>query len=110
MQESGMANAQEMMELDNAFHQMLFRIAQKENIYHMLSSITIHFDRVRSLALGVVKDSRIVEDHRAICEAVAARDAQRARAIVTEHLGRVKVDESAIRSAYPQYIKEQARD
>lgn len=110
MQDPGIGNVQEMMELDNAFHQMLFRIAQKENIYHMLSGMTIHFDRVRSLALDVVKDSKIVEDHRAICEAVAAHDAQRARAIVTEHLERVKVDESAIRSAYPQYIKEQARD
>ena len=108
-QEPGMEKAQSMMELDDAFHQMLFRIARKENTYSMLCGMTIHFDRVRSLALGVVRDSKIIADHQAICEAVAARDAQRARKIMTEHLGRVKVDEATIRRAYPQYIKEQAK-
>ena len=109
VQEPDMEKTQSMMELDDAFHQMLFRIAQKENTYSMLCSMTIHFDRVRSLSLGVVKDSKIIADHQAICEAVAARDAQRAKEIMTEHLGRVKVDEATIRRAYPQYIKEQAK-
>lgn len=109
VQEPDMEKTQSMMELDDAFHQMLFRIAQKENTYSMLCSMTIHFDRVRSLSLGVVKDSKIIADHQAICEAVAARDAQRAKKIMTEHLGRVKVDEATIRQAYPQYIKEQAK-
>ena len=109
VQEPDMGQAQSMMELDDAFHQMLFRIAQKENTYNMLRSMTIHFDRVRSMALSVVKDSRIIADHQAICEAIAARDAQKAREIVIEHLRRVKVDEESIRRAYPQYIKEQVK-
>ncbi len=109
VQEPDMGQAQSMLELDDAFHQMLFRIAQKENTYSMLCSMTIHFDRVRNLALGVVKDSKIIADHQAICEAVAARDAQKAKEIMTEHLGRVKVDEEAICSAYPQYMKEQTK-
>lgn len=110
LQEPGMGGSQGMLELDDAFHQTLFRIAQKENTYAMLCSMTIHFDRVRSLALDVVRDSRIIADHQAICEAISVRDAQKAKAIMTEHLGRVKVDEAAIRSAYPQYIKEQAKE
>ena len=109
VQEPDMGQAQSMMELDDAFHQMLFRIAQKENTYNMLRSMTIHFDRVRSMALSVVKDSRIIADHQAICEAIAARDVQKAREIVIEHLRRVKVDEESIRRAYPQYIKEQVK-
>ena len=88
---------------------MLFRIAQKENTYNMLCGMTIHFDRVRNLALNVVKDSKIIEDHHLICEAVAVRDAQKAKEIMTQHLGRVRVDEEAIRSVYPQYIKGQTK-
>ena len=107
-QEPGMSGSLNMMELDDAFDEMLFRIARKENIYAMLGSMTIHFDRVRNLALNVVKDSKIIADHQEICEAVAAGDAARAKAIMTEHLTRVKVDEEAIRAAYPQYIKAQA--
>ena len=108
-QEPGMGETLSMMELDDAFHQMLFRIAQKENTYNTLCSMTIHFDRVRNLALNVVKDSKIIEDHEAICEAIAAGDAERAKERMTRHLGRVKVDEGAIRSVYPQYIKGQSK-
>ena len=68
-QEPGIGDSLSLMELDDAFHQMLFRIAQMENIYHMLCGMTIHFDRVRNLALNVVKDIRIIEDHQQICEA-----------------------------------------
>lgn len=105
-QEPGMEESFSMMELDDAFHEMLFRIARKENTYSMLGSMTIHFDRVRSLALNVVKDSKIIADHQIICEAIAARDVERAKAVMTEHLTRVKVDEEAIRQAYPQYIRD----
>ena len=108
-QEPGMGDTLSLMELDDAFHQMLFRIAQKENTYNMLCGMTIHFDRVRNLALNVVKDTKIIEDHHLICEAVAARDAQKAKEIMTQHLGRVRVDEEAIRSVYPQYIKGQTK-
>lgn len=108
-QEPGMGETLSMMELDDAFHQMLFRIAQKENTYNMLCGMTIHFDRVRNLALNVVKDSKIIEDHHIICEALAVRDAQKAKEIMTQHLGRVRVDEEAIRSVYPQYIKGQTK-
>ena len=104
-QEPGMEESLSMMELDDAFHEMLYRIARKENIYAMLGSMTIHFDRVRSLALNVVKDSKIIADHKEICEAIACRDAERAKAAMAEHLTRVKVDENAIREAYPQYIR-----
>ena len=108
-QEPGLGDSLSLMELDDAFHQMLFRIAQKENTFNMLCGMTIHFDRVRNLALNVVKDIKIIEDHQQICEAVVVRDAERAKAIMAQHLGRVKVDEEAIRAAYPQYIKEQTK-
>ena len=108
-QEPGIGDSLNLMELDDAFHQMLFRIAQKENIFGMLGSMTIHFDRVRFLALGVVKDQKIIEDHNAVCEAIAVRDAEKAKEIMAKHLKRVNVDEESIRQAYPQYIKEPAR-
>ena len=108
-QEPGIGDSLSLMELDDAFHQMLFRIAQKENTYNMLCGMTIHFDRVRNLALNVVKDIKIIEDHQQICEAIAMRDARKAKEIMTTHLGRVRVDEEAIRSVYPQYIKAQTK-
>ena len=34
------------------------------------------------------------------------RDAARAKEIMMQHLGRVRVDEEAVCSVYPQYIKQ----
>lgn len=104
-QEPEMSGSLDLMELDDAFHQMLFHIAQKENAYKMLGGMTIHFDRVRVLALDVVKDRKIIEDHQLICEAIAQRDVEKAKALMMTHLTRVKLDEASIRAACPHYIK-----
>ncbi len=109
-QEPDMVDSLNLTELDDAFHEMLFRIAHKENIFSMLSSMTIHFDRVRFLAINVVKDQKIIDDHQALCDAIAAKDVQKARTVMMKHLTRVKVDEESIRSVYPQYIKGAARN
>ena len=105
-QEPEMSGSLSMMELDDAFHQILFRIAQKENTFRMLGGMTIHFDRVRTLALNVVKDTKIINDHQLICDAIANRDVEGARELMIKHLSRVKLDEKSIRAACPQYIKD----
>ena len=71
----------------------------------MLEGMTIHFDRVRALALTVVKDQKVIDDHRQICDAIERRDVAAAQEIMTKHLTRVKVDEASIRQACPEYIK-----
>lgn len=105
-QEPDMGGSLSMMELDDAFHQILFRIAQKENTYRMLGGMTIHFDRVRSLALNVVKDTKIINDHQQLCDAISMRDVTKAKELMAKHLTRVKLDEVSIREACPQFIKE----
>lgn len=92
------------MELDNQFHEMLFAIAQKSQVYAMIQHISIHFDRVRSMALSSVKDLKIVEDHAQIVETLMARDAVKAKAVMEKHLNRYKFDEEAIRETYPEYF------
>ena len=105
-QEPEMSGSLNLLELDDAFHQLLFRIAQKENTFRMLGGMMIHFDRVRSLALNVVRDTKIISDHQQLCEAIAARDVEGARELMSKHLARVKLDERTIREACPQYIRD----
>ena len=97
-------NYGEIMELDNQFHELLFQIAQKSHVYAMIQHISIHFDRVRSIALNQVKDMKIVEDHEQIVQALLNRDAEQAKAVMQKHLDRYKFDEQAIRAAYPQFF------
>lgn len=95
----------ELMTLDNQFHGILFEIAKKTQIFALMQNITIHFDRVRSMALSTVKNTKIVQDHESIFLAIQERDSQRARELMELHLNRYKIDAADIRAAYPQYFK-----
>lgn len=94
-----------LMELDNEFHKTLFEIAQKPQVYALIQNISIHFDRVRSMALTSVKNLKIVQDHENITNAIAQHDAVQARRLTETHLSRYKIDAKAIREQYPAYFK-----
>ena len=94
-----------LLELDNEFHRMLFHITSKDQVYHLMDSITIHFDRIRSMSLSVVKDLKTISDHKDIVEAIAAKDGNTAKILMEKHLSRYKFDEEALRREYPGYFK-----
>lgn len=99
-------NMDQLMALDNDFHALLFAIARKPQVFAQINNISIHFDRVRNMALSSVKDLKIVNDHEAIALAVSKRDAEAARALMENHLTRYRVDAAAIRERFPNYIKQ----
>lgn len=95
-----------LMELDDDFHKLLFDIAQKSQSYLLMQNLTLHFDRVRNMALSAVKELKIVQDHQAIVEAIRQHDAERAGELMEIHLSRYKIDEEAIRRKYDaKYFK-----
>ena len=98
-------SSERLLEMDDEFHRLLFQIAGRMQAYEMMQSITVHFDRVRSLAVTAVKEHLWMSDHRNICEAVAAHDQETARQLMEKHLNRYKVDEKALREQYPQYFQ-----
>lgn len=91
--------------LDNEFHKLIYTAAKKETLHVMRSNIMLHFDRVRSLSMKAVKDTKIVSDHRQMLEAIKSRDTETARQLVDKHLDRYNIDEAEIRAQYPQYFK-----
>lgn len=95
----------ELMTLDNQFHGILFEIAKKTQIFALMQNISIHFDRVRSMALSTVKNTKIVQDHEDILQAIGRKDPKAARELMEIHLSRYKIDAADIRVAYPQYFK-----
>lgn len=94
-----------LLELDNQFHALLFRLANRMQCYHWMEGLTIHFDRVRAMSLNAVKDIKIVSDHQAITEAIKEKNAEFAGQLMERHLSRYKIDESAIRKKYPSYFR-----
>ncbi|WP_367565433.1 GntR family transcriptional regulator [Lacrimispora sp.] len=107
LQEFYMENrsSERLLELDNEFHQMLFHMTGKDQVYQLMDSITIHFDRIRSMSLEAVKELKLVSDHQAIVEAIVAQDSDKAKALMEKHLSRYKIDEKALRDKYPGYFK-----
>lgn len=94
-----------LMMLDNEFHSLLFTIARKAHVFSLMQKFSIHFDRVRSMALSTVKDSKIVEDHEKLVDTIARKDPAAARTLMERHLNRYKIDTAQMQSRYPQYFK-----
>lgn len=95
----------ELMELDNQFHGMLFEIAKKSRVFRQIQTLSIHFDRVRGLALSAEKDLKVVQDHQQLVDFLRAKDAAAARSLMAVHLNRYRIDTAEISRRYPQYFK-----
>jgi len=91
--------------LDNEFHRLIYSAAKKDIIHTMRANIMIHFDRVRSLSMMTVKDTKIVNDHRQMLEAIKNKDKEIAKQLVEKHMSRYHIDEAEIMKRYPQYFK-----
>jgi len=92
-------------DLDNGFHQKLFSIANKNQTYHLMESMMIHFDRVRMIRLHTNTEVReLLDDHRAILEAIRLKDKNWAVSLMTMHLSRYKVDEEIVRQISLDYF------
>lgn len=99
------AYTNELMALDNQFHGLLFEIAKKGRVFGLIQNISIHFDRVRAMALSSAKDLKVVQDHQELVEDIRRKDAKAARALMEVHLNRYRIDAASIREAYPQFFK-----
>ena len=95
-----------LMWLDNKFHETLFRIARKSQVHSLIQNISIHFDRVRSMSLTSVESQQAaVQDHEEITRQIRAGNADLARRQMETHLSRYKVDAVKLQAEFPQYFK-----
>ena len=102
-------DADKLLALDNEFHKLIYRICNKMQCYYMVSLMSMHFDRVRSLSLHSVKDLKIVSDHRAIFDAIKKKDPAAARAAFQKHMARFDLDWNIICREYKQYISDNSK-
>lgn len=100
-------NAGGFLELDHMFHRQLYKLTDKPLTRQTLEGCLWHFDRLRSLSFTAVSIGQFVEDHRAIFEAIRARDKRAARKLVLRHLTRYLDDEKVIRAKYPEYFNDE---
>lgn len=98
-------NVHGIVDADNAFHKLLYKIADKDRSYDALNNIFTQFDRVRYLSAENFNMDVVVSEHRALYEAMKNKENEKADAIITEHLSRYKEDMLALKERFPEYFK-----
>ena len=97
-------NPDKIMELDNAFHEMMYKITNKMQCYYMVKLMSIHNDRIRELHLHSFTPERVIQEHQEILDAVKQRDPEAAKKAIDKHLSRKYHQEDEIKKKFPQYF------
>ena len=92
------------VELDELFHTTLAEIAGRAGAWSYLQPIKMHMDRVRHLTAAEFPVDRLVGQHGAIVEAIAAHDPEAAETATRTHLRGVLDDLPKIAEAHPDYF------
>lgn len=93
---------------DDRFHALLFQIGNLPHAYDLMDRFLVHFDRVRHLALGSAEPKQLLQEHKNLIFALLAHDEALVSQTVETHLSHYRVDESAIRRQYPDYLNPRA--
>lgn len=97
-----------MLELDNAFHKLLFESVGKMQAYEFMQAQMVHFDRLRNLAFLMLKDekfNRNSSDHENILYAIEKRDEELSEMVMLRHLTRHIHEKEELEKLCPEYFK-----
>lgn len=90
--------------LDEEFHSSLAAIAGKPLVWSHLQGLKVHLDRARHLVSAVTPHEVMLQQHRAIVEAIAAKSMDAAEAALRLHLRRVCEDLSSVVRLSPDFF------
>ena len=93
------------MRLDERFHRRIAEGAGRGGAWFHLQPIKMHMDRVRYLTAVEFPLGRLIGEHRAIVEAIAARNPDAAEAAIRQHLRGVLEDLPLIAAAQPDFFE-----
>jgi GntR family transcriptional regulator, rspAB operon transcriptional repressor len=90
---------------DESFHAAIAEIGGHPGIWRLIEQIKVQVDRYRRLTLPVPgRMGRVVAEHRAIVDAIAARDPERAAAAMAAHLDGLSASITDVRDLNPEYF------
>lgn len=91
---------------DEHFHATIATIAGHPGIWTLVERAKMHIDRYRRLTLP--QDGRrrlVIEQHRAVLDAIRARDPEAAAAAMRRHLQGLEVGLDTVRTSHPDYFE-----
>lgn len=96
--------ATDFIQLDEAFHRTLAEGAGKGGAWRLIEGLKSQMDRVRFLSLGHFPVAKLIAQHGALVERIAAGDVPGAEAAIRHHLREVLADLPAILRASPEFF------
>ena len=100
---------QRFMELDEAFHRAIAQGAGCEYAWRMIEETKAQMDRVRYLSLPHATPlERLIVQHEAVADAIAARDPERAEAAMRRHLREILTSLPELEQRFPDLFDHDA--
>lgn len=98
-------NPYKLLEIDNKFHEMLFKIANKINVYNWLKDYIKHFNRARVFNILEMDRNRTLLEHRELLDSIKNKDVKKSMNIIEHHLTNVHNDLLFLKDKFPDYFK-----
>ncbi|MDN6543500.1 MAG: GntR family transcriptional regulator [Lentilactobacillus parabuchneri] len=97
---------QRFFQMDNAFHEQIYRFADKGNIWNWLLTFSTDLNRYRLLRVydANLPMDRLTDEHKAIIAAFAAHDADKVRQLVYSHLNLMLSEQQSVLDKFPNYF------
>jgi DNA-binding GntR family transcriptional regulator len=78
---------EQVLELDNKFHEILYKASKSKQLHHMLSDFHHYVQRVRKITLSSeTRAAKTNEEHKKIVEALKEKNPDKAEALANEHI------------------------
>lgn len=97
-------NMPALIDLDDQFHETLFKSVNKEWSYNVINSQMAYFNRFRFLSLETLKNETILNQHKTIFNAVKNHDYETASQVMSQHLGQNNKEKEYMLKKYPDYF------
>ena len=80
-------DANHLLKFDSRFHEIIFKASKSKPLMHTLSTFHHYVQRARNAALeSPVRAREVLQEHKAILQAIIDRDPDKAERLTTEHI------------------------
>ncbi len=94
------------IQLDEQFHRTLAESANKVSAWKFLEGLKSQMDRVRFLSFSQFPMAKLIAQHKAVVDGIAAGNITRAEDSIRVHLNEILIDLPKIQKANPEFFDE----
>lgn len=96
----------EFLELDQAFHKIIFQECNKAKTWSVIEQVNSQYKRIRVLSfIANINWIQTIDQHQGIIEAIRSKDTEKGLQIIGKHLKKLSIEKIELKEKYPEYFK-----